>query len=370
MRKIILILSCLLMTGCTTLTNNTKVATSLSDAYKNYFDIGVAVTSNNINSLIEEDLIDEFDTFTAEYEMKWDQIEKTNNNFNFDNCDIIYNFAKEHNKEIRGHTLVWRTNVPEFIYDIYNSNLSVNQKLDLTLIELKEFYTLMNDRYGDVITVWDIANEVIEDSNDYLYRYDNIYFQMCNYDNELFEQFIADVFIMVDEISPNVKKYYNDYFLITNSIKRNKVITFINNIKKLGASVDGVGMQSHITTSITKEEVDNALFDFRESNIIVSFTELDISIYEDDIIAPTLPISIPLLDDYQDKLSRAYNHIFASARENYDIVENVTFWGIYDKDSWLVKDFYNYRTDFPLLFDEYYNKKNAYYIVKDFEVIL
>lgn len=365
MKKLLIVMSLFILSGC--VTNNVDTAPNLASAYKNYFDIGVAITSSNIDSLIEEDLIDEFNTFTAEYEMKWDQVQTGIDTFNFDNCDKIVNFAIENNKTIRGHTLVWRTNVPSFVYDIAYSNKTYNEKMDEVLTLLTDYYIVMYEKYGDVINVWDIVNEVIEDYNDYLYRYDNIYFEMFDYNEELFEEFIAKVFIMVEEISPDVKRYYNDYFLLTDNIKRNKVITFINNINDLGADIEGVGMQSHITTSITKEQVDSAIADFRINDLLISFTELDISIYEDDVIAPTLPYSLVSLSDYEDKLSRAYNHVFSAARENKDIVENITFWGIYDKDSWLVGDFYNYRVDYPLLFDDSYNKKNAYYIVRDFE---
>ncbi len=368
MKKILIIISVLLLSGC--VSNTGETAPNLSSAYKDYFDIGVAVTSTNINSLVDEDLIDEFDTFTAEYEMKWDQIQTSADSFNFDKCDDIINFANEHNKTVRGHTLVWRTNVPSFIYDIAYSSKSNTEKMDEVLEFITTYYTTIYERYGNTINVFDVANEVIEDYNDYMYRYDNIYFEMFDYNESLFEEFIAKVFIMVKEVSPNVKRYYNDYFLLTDQVKRNKVIKFINNINGLGADVEGVGMQSHITTSITKEQVDNALLDFRANDLMVSFTELDISIYEADSIAPTLPVNYSLINyyDYEDKITRAYNHIFSAARENKDIVENITFWGIYDSDSWLVKDFYNYRTDFPLLFDGNYKKKKAYYIVRDFEI--
>ncbi len=371
MKKILLITSLFLLTGCSEIIeSNVDTAPSLSSAYRDYFDIGVAVTSNNIDSLIEQDLIHEFDTFTAEYEMKWNKVVDSNNQYNYSDLDKIINFAIENEKTVRGHTLIWRTDYPSFIDDVVNSDIAVEDKISNVLDLVTEYYTNINSRYNAVVNVWDVANEIIEDNNEYLYRYDNIYFKLCNYDNDLFEQFIADIFIMVNEVSPNVSKYYNDYFLLTDFNKRNKVITFINNIRDLGAVVDGVGMQSHITTSISKKQVDDAIKDFKDNDLKISFTELDISIYEDDFIAPTMPFSNLLLSDYEEKLAMAYNHVFAAARENKDIVDNITFWGIYDKESWLVGEFYNYRVDFPLLFDENYNKKKCYYIVKDFELYL
>lgn len=365
MKKILIILTVFLLTGCNTVENNTKTANNLSEAYQEYFDIGVAITSRNINTLIDENMIDEFDTFTAEYEMKWDKVQYSKDTFNFEYCDIIYDFAVEHNKTIRGHTLMWYKDVPLFIQDIINSDDA--NKVEEVLSLFETYYTNMYNKYGDVINVWDIANEIIDDNTNILYR-DSIYYKLCNYDDDLYEEFIANIFKIVKRVSPEVKRYYNDYFLLTDDIKREKVISFIERINLLGADVQGIGMQSHITTSITKNQVDKALSDFRECGLLVSFTELDISIYEDSSTAPTSLLNYNL-SDYEDKLSRAYNHVFSAARENKDIVENITFWGIYDKESWLVGDFYNYRVDYPLLFDEYYNKKKAYYIVKDFEVL-
>ncbi len=371
MKKLILMFSILLLTGCGKIVSpNTNTAKSLSDAYKNYFDIGVAVTSNNLNSLISNGLLDEYDTFTAEYEMKWGHIQTSSDTFNFNNCDIIADFARTHNKEIRGHTLVWRTDIPNFISNIYYEPIPTSQKLDKVLEYLKDYYIKMNDRYGDVINVWDVLNEVIEDTNSYLYRHDNDYFKLCDYNDEIFEGFVKDVLKMVKEVSPSVTRYYNDYFILTDDTKRSKVVEFIKRINKDELLIEGIGMQSHITTSITKKQVDDAIYDFKELGIVISFTELDVSIYENDTIAPTLPARNINYLDYETKLSKAFNHVFSAARENKDIIENITFWGIYDRDSWLVGDFYNYRTDFPLLFDLNYNKKKCYYIVRDFEVIV
>jgi endo-1,4-beta-xylanase len=48
---------------------------------------------------------------------------------------------------------------------------------------------------------------------------------------------------------------------------------------------------------------------------------------------------------------------------NKDKVERVTFWGIYDKTSWLNNWPVRSRTSYPLLFDREYKPKPAFFAV-------
>src|SRR5690349_13917517 len=48
-----------------------------------------------------------FDYVTAEYEMKWDPIEKTRGAENFSGGDAIAAYAAAHGMQVKGHALVW-----------------------------------------------------------------------------------------------------------------------------------------------------------------------------------------------------------------------------------------------------------------------
>lgn len=351
MKKILLVLSLFILTGCN-YSIIEEQETTLKEIYKDYFDIGAAVTSFNLDSLN-----DEYTTFTAEYEMKWDQLEETKDEYNFDSMDIIANYIRENDMKLRGHTIVWYQTTPEFIHDIKNLNISIEDKIDLCLEHIEDYYQTVYDKYGDILTCYDVVNEVISDSNNpnELYRSNDPYYEMFGYSEEYFEYFIKEVLKIVKEISPNVTRYYNDYFVITNYTKRNKINEFISRINKEEKLIEGMGAQSHITVSVTQEEVINTLNTFRNLNVEFSFTELDISSYENSYD--------PQVTYDELSLARAYNAIFTVARDNKDIVSNITFWGINDSMTWLDKDD---RKDYPLLFDVNGNKKYAYYVISKF----
>ena len=59
------------------------------------------------------------------------------------------------------------------------------------------------------------------------------------------------------------------------------------------------------------------------------------------------------------RFNNQYANLFRLFRRRSDIIGNVTFWNLSDRDSWLGAD------NFPLLIDRNYKPKPAYYIVRD-----
>ena len=59
------------------------------------------------------------------------------------------------------------------------------------------------------------------------------------------------------------------------------------------------------------------------------------------------------------RFNNQYANLFRLFRRRNDIIGNVTFWNLSDRDSWLGAD------NFPLLIDRNYKPKPAYYIVRD-----
>jgi endo-1,4-beta-xylanase len=47
--------------------------------------------------------------------MKWDALERTRGVLNYQGAMSAFNFAMRHNYTMRGHTLVWHKQIPEFI---------------------------------------------------------------------------------------------------------------------------------------------------------------------------------------------------------------------------------------------------------------
>lgn len=368
---LMLSMSVLLLFGCSSDTEEemteeevVEVAT-LQETFGEYFDVGVALSTKTYETY-DISLYQEFGTIVCENEMKWENIQNQEGVFTFDSADKIAEFARENGFEMRGHTLVWHSQTPTWVCTV-PADATVDEAIEIVLERVETQFVALNERYGDVIFAWDVANEVISDSSDpnEIYRQDSIYYQMCGSDDAKFEYFISEVFKMVESINPDVICYYNDYNLEWNQVKRDKTITFIENVEAYGAEVDGIGLQSHNDISMTKETYASAISDFEESGLFteLSVTELDISVYTSDS-----QTEMVVLDEATAQTqAEVYADLFELFREKSDFVANVTFWGISDLSSW--KDNYPVvgRNDHPLLFDDNGKAKLAYDAIMNFE---
>jgi len=86
----------------------------LAEAKGKYFGTALVV-SNLSNSALTGVAGTEFDMVTPGNEMKWDTTEPSNGSFNFGPGDQIVAFAKAHNQRVRGHNLVWHSQLPSWV---------------------------------------------------------------------------------------------------------------------------------------------------------------------------------------------------------------------------------------------------------------
>lgn len=87
-------------------------ATGLKDAYKDYFSIGVAVNMQNITNPEQIAIIKkDFNSITAENDMKPQPTEPAYGQFNWENADKIANFCRSNGIKLRGHCLMWHAQI-------------------------------------------------------------------------------------------------------------------------------------------------------------------------------------------------------------------------------------------------------------------
>ena len=72
------------------------------------------------------------------------------------------------------------------------------------------------------------------------------------------------------------------------------------------------------------------------------------------------PYPTKLPDSIQVQLAKRYEDIFNLFLKYQNKISRVTFWGITDKQTWLNDWPIKGRTNYPLLFDRKYQKKEAY----------
>ena len=338
--------------------------TGLKDAYKDYFSIGVAVNMRNIANPEQIAIIKkDFNSITAENDMKPQPTEPAYGQFNWENADKIANFCRSNGIKLRGHCLMWHAQIGEWMYKDEKGNLVSKEKL---FQNMKHHITAIVERYKDVIYAWDVVNEAISDGGwqggrrgmgeqPSPYRNSPLY-QIAG------DEFIKKAFIYAREADPNVLLFYNDYNAADPG-KRDRIYNMVKSMKEEGVPIDGIGMQGHYNVyGPSMEDVDAALTKYSTIVKHIHITELDIRANQE--MGGQLNFSrdggnisqvVKTLQEDQ------YARLFKVLRKHKDVVDNVTFWNLSDRDSWLG------ARNYPLPYDENYKPKRVYSIIKDFD---
>ena len=331
------------------------------EAYKDYFTIGVAVNKTNVDNPEQIALIKkEFNSITAENDMKVGPMHPAEGVWNFNGADSIANFCRQNNIPLRGHNLCWHQQFANWMLKDKKGN---PVKKEVFYQRLRNHIHTVVNRYKDIVYCWDVVNEAIADDAPSWpgheaspYRQSELY-KLCG------DEFIAKAFEYAREADPKALLFYNDYSTVDPG-KRERIYNMVKKMKDAGVPIDGIGMQGHYNIYFPDEELlDKAISRFSELVSHIHITELDLRTNQESggqLIFATgeakpQPAYIGTLQDDQ------YNRIFKIFRKHKDVIDNVTFWNLGDRDSWLGVN------NHPLPFDENYKAKRSYYIIKNFD---
>ena len=278
---------------------------------------GTAVAAGKLGDSTYSTILDrEFNMITPENEMKWDTTEPSRGNFNFGPADQIVNHAAAHGQRMRGHTLVWHSQLPGWVGSINDANT-------LRSVMNNHITTEMNHFKGKIYA-WDVVNEAFADGGSGQHR-------SSVFQNVLGNGFIEEAFRTARSADPAAKLCYNDYNIENwSDAKTQGVYNMVRDFKSRGVPIDCVGFQSHFGTGGPPSSFQTTLSNFAALGVDVQITELDIAQAPATAYANTV-----------------------KACMNVARCTGITVWGIRDSDSW--------RTgENPLLFDNGGNKKPAY----------
>ncbi|GIJ32621.1 endo-1,4-beta-xylanase [Micromonospora sediminimaris] len=280
---------------------------------------GAAVAGHKLSDSTYVNILNrEFNSVTAENEMKIDALEPQQGRFTYTNADRIVNHALSRGWKVRGHTLAWHSQQPEWMRNMSGTALR-NAMLN--------HVTQVASYYRGKIDSWDVVNEAFDDGNSGARRDSNL--QRTGND------WIEAAFRAARAADPGAKLCYNDYNTDNWTwAKTQAVYRMVQDFKQRGVPIDCVGFQSHFNAqSAYNSNYRTTLSSFAALGVDVQITELDIE-----------GSGSQQADTYR----RVVQDCLAVPRCN-----GITVWGIRDSDSWR-----SYGT--PLLFDNNGNKKQAY----------
>ena len=329
----------------------------LKDAYQEYFKIGVSVNNRNVTDPAQMALIlREFNSITAENAMKPEPTEPRKGEFHWEDADRIADFCRRNGIRMRGHTLMWHSQIGSWMYQDEKGNLLPKEEF---YANMKHHIQAIVSRYKDVVYCWDVVNEAVADSPVLPGRSelrDSPMFRIAG------EEFIYKAFEYAHEADPEALLYYNDYN-DAEPAKSQRIYNLVKRMKDAGVPVDGIGMQAHYNVyGPSMKEVDDAINLYSRVVGHIHLTELDIRVNEDMGGALRFNRGRGQVTDWERTLQQdQYVNLFKVLRKHKDVIDCVTFWNVSDKDSWLGTD------NYPLLFDENYKPKQAYLAVKGFD---
>ncbi|MFI6760820.1 endo-1,4-beta-xylanase [Micromonospora sp. NPDC050417] len=300
-------------------TPNASAGTTLgaSAAEKGRY-FGTAVAANKLSDSTYVGILNrEFNSVTAENEMKWDATEPSQNQFNYANADRIVNSARANGQQVRGHALAWHSQQPGWA-----QNMSGTALRNAMLNHVTQVATY----YRGKISAWDVVNEAFADGGGGGRRDSNL--QRTGND------WIEAAFRAARTADPGAKLCYNDYNTDGQNAKSNAVYAMVQDFKARGVPIDCVGFQSHFNAqSPVPNDYQANLQRFANLGVDVQITELDIE---------------GSGTTQANNFGRVVQACLAITR-----CTGITVWGIRDTDSWRA-------SGTPLLFDGSGNKKAAY----------
>jgi endo-1,4-beta-xylanase len=345
-------------------TNGLMAEPTLKDAFKDKFLIGAALNPAQFteqNAAQAALIKKQFNSITPENVMKWERIHPGPGHFDFGPADRYVEFGETNGMFIIGHTLVWHSQTPQWVFE--NGKGGPADRATLLARMSNHIHTVVG-RYQGRVHGWDVVNEALNENGS---------LRQSPWLKIIGEDYLVKAFEFAHAADPNAELYYND-FSLENKSKRKGAVRLLKKLQTAGVQVTGIGTQTHARLDWPPPElVDDTLTAFGKLGVKVMVTELDIDVLPSrsknrsadvsrrDSASPALnPYPNNLPDSVQQELARRYGEIFAVFARHADKISRVTFWGVSDGVSWLNHWPVRGRTSHPLLFDRNNQPKPAF----------
>ena len=335
---------------------------SLYKAYEPYLKVGTCMSGRMLaNTELRKITQHNFNSITAENEGKPEQIldqtacqelaktDETQVAIKTAPFEKIYNYAEAHHIGVRHHTFVWFDQTPQWFFrKNYDPNGAVVSK-SVMVARMENFIKTaletINSRWPGLVYAIDVSNEGVQNGG--IRKKDNNNVNPNYWYETIGDDFVYYAFKFARQYAEEDQElYYNDYAFDydTNNCKFALETLLKDAIAE--ELIDGVGIQGHLdTNNFSLDAVIKDAEMIKEKGLKCQITELDITVNSD---------SQSDLNNQKNAFKRLGTRVLESNASGKTEINAIVFWGIRDDMSWK-------RNQHPLLFNENYAKKPAYY---------
>ncbi|KAI5121546.1 hypothetical protein M0805_002605 [Coniferiporia weirii] len=263
---------------------------------------------------------------TPENEMKWDATEPSQGVFTFDQGDQVALFAVSNEMRLRGHTLVWHSQLPAWVSTLTGDSL---------LSAMNNHITTVMTHFTGKTFAWDVVNEAFNDDGT---------LGASPFLTQLGSSYIETAFTTARAADPTAKLYINDFNTEGENAKSDAMLSLVQTLKASNL-IDGVGFQSHFIVGEVPTDLQANLQRFADAGVDVAITELDVR----------MPVPASAANLAQQAVDYAFvvDACLAVSR-----CVGITIWGITDLYSWVPGTFPDQGAALP--WDDSYNEKASF----------
>ena len=268
--------------------------------------------------------------------MKWESVEAQRGVLDFSAADRLVAHARAHRQIVRGHTLVWHSQLPAWL----TSGTFTDDELEAIL---HKHITDEVSHFRGRVYAWDVVNEAFNEDGTLR---DTIWLR------QLGPGYIAKAFRWAHQADPHAKLYYNDYNLEAIGPKSDAALRARPGACAARACRSTASASRAISGSSTPIPTRWATTSSasRRSASTSPITEADVRM--------PLPVTDEKLATQADYFTGMLNSCQAVRR-----CVSFTVWGFDDKHSWVPSVFAGEGAATP--FDESYQPKPAYFALRD-----
>jgi endo-1,4-beta-xylanase len=287
----------------------------------------------------------EFNSVTPENDMKWAEVHPEPDVYDFSGADAVVAFAEANDQEVRGHTLLWHSQNPQWVIDA-----SAGWTCEEARGVLEDHVRTVVGRYAGEIYEWDVANEIFQDDWDAggvrLRTEANPFLKACSEDPV---GLLGDVFRWAHESDPEARLFLNDYNAEGINNKTNAYYDLAKELLADGAPLHGFGAQGHLSLMYGFDTSIQANFErFADLGLDVAITEADVRMPLGEDGNPTAEQIALQAERYDGMLQACLNVPSCSS---------FTVWGFDDGRSWVPGVF---DEGYATIMTEEFEKKPAY----------